>query len=289
LSSNDPNFGGWSSIKLDRSGRLFAISDKGMWLSAKIVTDEKTGAFRGLAELNMALMRDLEGDPLDGKVMGDAEGLAILPDGRFAVSFEQRHRIWLYDIAGKGPTAAALGAVPIDDADQSLGSNEGLEALAATADGDLIGGAEERPASDKGFNAFRFKVPTAGKKRETIEAPRGRAVTAPGYSFVDLDRLPDGDFVGLERSYFPVIGTKIGIRRYAAAGLAQPAPDLKGDLLAQFVPPLNLDNFEGITAQALPSGAIRLYIMSDDNFSASQKTLIYAFDIPAPAPTPSKE
>ena len=42
--------------------------------------------------------------------------------------------------------------------------------------------------------------------------------------------------------------------------------------------PLTVDNFEGVDFVPRPGGAYRVYILSDDNFSASQRTLLLAFD-----------
>ena len=42
--------------------------------------------------------------------------------------------------------------------------------------------------------------------------------------------------------------------------------------------PLLVDNFEGIAAEATETG-LRVWIVSDDNFSARQRTLLYVFDI----------
>ena len=41
----------------------------------------------------------------------------------------------------------------------------------------------------------------------------------------------------------------------------------------------NIDNFEGIAAKELPDGRVRLYVISDDNFSLSQRTLLFVFDV----------
>jgi hypothetical protein len=277
LKSPDPSFGGWSSIKIAPDGRLLAVSDKGMWLGAKIETDRK-GVFKGLRDARMALMRDLKADPLDGKVAGDAESLTFLADGRAAVSFEQDHRIWIYDLAKNGPAGAALPGPSAKPIEAGLGSNEGLEALTVTADGDLLAGAEQ--PGKNGRNLFRIKLDA----KSEADYARGNAQISQGYGLVDLDRLPGGDFIALERFYFPIIGNKITVRRLGADGLTTDPIDLKGAVLAHFEKPALIDNFEGLAIAPLPDGAVRLYIMSDDNFSANQKTLIFAFDLPAPKP-----
>jgi hypothetical protein len=49
-----------------------------------------------------------------------------------------------------------------------------------------------------------------------------------------------------------------------------------GDLVLER--PLTVDNFEGVAAQARPDGRVRFYLISDDNFSGKQRTLLLAFD-----------
>ena len=51
------------------------------------------------------------------------------------------------------------------------------------------------------------------------------------------------------------------------------------ELLAEIAAPLAVDNFEGVAAVRAPDGGVRLYIVSDDNFSPRQRTLLLAFDI----------
>jgi hypothetical protein len=43
-------------------------------------------------------------------------------------------------------------------------------------------------------------------------------------------------------------------------------------------PPLTVDNFEGMTAVIDAAGGIRFYLVSDDNASSTQRTLLLAFD-----------
>ena len=55
-------------------------------------------------------------------------------------------------------------------------------------------------------------------------------------------------------------------------------------LAPPLAPPLSLDNFEAISATRGPDGGLRLYILSDDNFSALQRTLIMQFTLPESKP-----
>jgi hypothetical protein len=52
--------------------------------------------------------------------------------------------------------------------------------------------------------------------------------------------------------------------------------------LAAMNPLVTMDNFEGVAARRMPDGRVRLYIVSDDNFSASQRTLLMIFEVADP-------
>jgi hypothetical protein len=47
---------------------------------------------------------------------------------------------------------------------------------------------------------------------------------------------------------------------------------------------LNIDNMEGIAAHRAASGETILTLISDDNFSLLQRTLLMQFALPRPAP-----
>jgi hypothetical protein len=86
--------------------------------------------------------------------------------------------------------------------------------------------------------------------------------------------------VALERFYAPVIGARARIKRFSEAALQAGGDALQGvELLAQIAPPRPVDNFEAIATTRMPNGDTRIYILSDDNYSPRQRTLLYAFDI----------
>jgi hypothetical protein len=60
--------------------------------------------------------------------------------------------------------------------------------------------------------------------------------------------------------------------------LIRPGSALGGRLVAEFAPPLLLDNYEGIAAVRDRSGEVHVYLASDDNFDrAQQRTLLLEF------------
>ena len=95
LSSKDKRFGGLSGLSIGIDGRLYAISDNGYWLSAKMVRNKKTDALINLLDWQIAPLLTPSGTPV-GDNLRDAEALTRAEDGSFLVAFEGVHRIWRY-------------------------------------------------------------------------------------------------------------------------------------------------------------------------------------------------
>lgn len=268
LRSTDPAFGGLSGMEVLEDGRLIAVSDNGAWFDAQLVLDD-TGALVGLNGMRTALMRDGSGAAFGSKEEGDSEALAQLQDGRFAVAFEQRQAIFLYDMNRDGPFGAATPGPPLAGV-RALPSNVGLEAMTTLADGDLLVGAEGGGAGD---TPLWRSSPQTGEEI----ASQVRYRPALGFSLTSLDRLPNSDLVALERFFAPVVGPRARITRFREDALA--GGIIEAEELARLAPPMALDNFEAIAATLMPDGSTRLYILSDDNFSSRQRTLLMAFDL----------
>ncbi|MGD9814656.1 MAG: esterase-like activity of phytase family protein [Hyphomonadaceae bacterium] len=271
LRGDDAAFGGLSGLEVLDDGRLIAISDNGDWFEGRLALDA-SGALVGVENMRTAMMRDENGDIFPNKRAGDSEGLTQLIDGRFAVSFEQTQTIRIYNLNRDGPFGVAqLG--PVLDRVARLPRNAGLEALATTSEGDLVIGAE-------GGDRATTPLWRASLSEPGPVAPLTGYPTAPGFSLTSLDRTPAGAFVALERFYAPVIGARARITLFAAEALDTRAATLEHvQELAMLGPPLALDNFEGIAATLMPDGTTRIYIVSDNNFSARQRTLLLAFDV----------
>jgi hypothetical protein len=222
--------------------------------------------------MRTAFLRDEDGVEFASKDTGDSEALTQLPDGRFAVSFEQTHLVRIYDLNRDGPFGAAQMGPRLDGV-RRLPDNSSLEALSAAADGALLVGAE-------GGDGETTTLWVAPLDAAAPVAPRIGYPPRRGFSLTALDRLPAGGFVALERFYAPVIGPRARITRFPEASLnarGEALPEVEE--LALLAPPLELDNFEGIAAVRTPAGATRIYILSDNNFSSRQRTLLYAFDV----------
>jgi len=262
IDSPDQDFGGLSDFAIQPSGDFVSVSDAGFLVRGRLTLNE-AGAPSGVAALEIAPMRDENGALYPSKEDADAEGLALQPDGMLAVSFEQTQTIRFFNL--NDPSAPSTAGPALETA-SSLPSNGGLEALAPMSDGRLLVGAED---------TGELWIATPGA---TAPAPRIAQINLPlGYGLVELDPLPNGDFIALLRFYAPVIGTRIKVWRLDGAGLAQSRAVVTE--LAHLQGPLALDNFEGVSVVPTETGA-RLYIVSDDNYNTRQRTLIYAFELP---------
>ncbi len=277
LQSHDGGFGGWSDLKVFDDNHVIAESDTGEWLSMNLQLDAN-GTLTGVSEPRIALMRDEHGLPFETKDSGDAEDLAELPDGRMAVSFEQTQTIRIYDLNRDGPFGTAVPGPPLAGTEH-LPPNVGLEGLAAMPDGSLMVGSEN---NDHG-SSLVWRVPLDAT---TPVAPIAHYPLQIGFGISSMDRMPDSRIVVLERFYAPVIGTRIRVSTFDPDSIGG-GRLINKTQLALLEAPLSLDNFEGVSAVRRPDGGIRLYLITDDNFSAHQRTLLYAFDVDdgaAPAP-----
>lgn len=244
---------GLSDLEVRPDGRMVAITDDGDIVRARIVLDA-AGRVAGLAGATLRPLVDTEGQPLSGrKIEADAEGLAIRPNGDLMVSFERKHRIWLYPAGGGPPRAAPSPNAPFPD-------NDGMEALALDpttgADAYIVGREDTRETWTCRLSGGCVPGPRAGGD-------------LPG-SLVSARPLPGGRWVYLLRDFNVVQGARIWIVITDRAG----AP-LDVHAIAR---PATVDNFEGVSPVVRKDGTIRLYILSDDNFSPSQRTLLMALD-----------
>lgn len=266
LAASAEGFGGLSDLLLEPDGiGLAAISDAGRWLTAEIVYNAD-GDLAGLDAARLGSLHDTAGRLLSVSIKKrqDAEALARLPDGSLVVAFERAHRLRRF-AAGLG------GATEVFDAPPGLAEaspNAGIEALVTLADGRLLAFAEG--GRDDGTPAW-LRDPDGTWHDLTLRPgglfrPTGAAL------------LPDGDVLLLERRFTLLGGLGARIGRIAAATI-RPGATLEAEILADFAPPLTLDNFEGIAAHRAADGTTRVTLLSDDNFNVLQRTLIVQFEL----------
>jgi hypothetical protein len=261
LVSRDPRFGGLSGLEVLPDGRLLAVSDTGCWTSFRPVLDAH-GRLADAVDGDLEPLRDAQGHPLDNKWLSDAEAVRREASGGFLVSFERRHRVLRYAAPGG---AGAVVPTPPDLNGQP--ENGGIEAMAAWPDGRLLLISEQARTEDGDLKAWlrvdgrwhALSYPLAGEGLPT-----------------DAAALPSGDLVVLERRFGMLTPLGARVMRVPLAHVV-PGGKLHGETLAQWEAPLSIDNMEGIAVQPAPGGGILLWLVSDDNFRRSQRTLLLLF------------
>jgi hypothetical protein len=245
-----------------------AVSDNAYWFRAELLYDER-GDLAGIDGAVMASMRDLAGNMLNGKE-GDAEGLTAevpgKPDGAVFVSFEGNARIWRYDLAN-GLTAKPDN-VPIGEWVLSLPSNGGMEALTRLPSGDLLVLSEYGASQPGGF--IGALEGSSSRILSVVERPPFRVTSAA---------FDTSSVFLLERRFSMMGGTGMGIRRIPLDTVA-PGARLDGEIILDLsLQDANIDNMEGIAVRRGARGETLLYLISDDNGSALQRTLLLMFEL----------
>jgi hypothetical protein len=242
---------GLSDMEMSADGKLIAISDEGDLLSARLISDAN-GRPTGLADATLTVLTGPDGKPLQGKLEADAEGMALLPNGDLLVSFERNNRILLYPAKGGAPRI-----VPSPGA--NFPENGGMEALTATP---AAGPGVYVTAGEDSGETWTCKLSGDCVQGPTIAKPAEFGVVA-------ARPLPGGRMAWLLRAWDPVRGSRNTLVIHDAGGeIAR----------MEMARPLTVDNYEGLAAIPAKDGSVRFYLLSDDNFQSSQRTLLLAFD-----------
>ena len=262
VTSPDRRFGGYSGLEAIPGGRLAAVSDTGHWLVFRPILDAD-GRLSGVGGGEIEPLKDERARTFAGKRLSDAEALRRDPaQGGFLVSFEREHRVLRYRMIG-GP------GIPISVPDDFAGqpANGGAEAMAVWPDGRVLLISEQAANGEGDHKAWLLQ----GNTWHAL----GYAVGGE-YLPVDAAALPDGDLLVLERRYGVL--TPPGARLLRVPGArVKPGGRLYGEAIAEWGAPLSVDNMEGLAVARGPGGAVLLWLISDDNKSPVQRTLLMLF------------
>jgi hypothetical protein len=271
LTSAFRGFGGLSALRLDPKGeRFISLSDQGSWFTGRIVYNGREMV--GLADVEAAPMLGSDGRPITARGWFDSESLAF--DGAVAyVGLERVNQVLRFDFA-KGFTRARGEVVAMPPAVKKLPFNKGLEALVFVPRGQPLAGTlialSERGLDAQGnLVAFLVGGPMSGQfsVRRTNN-----------FDISDAVLLPSGDLLILERKFSWFTGIGIRIRRIPISSIA-PGAVIDGPAIFNADLGLEVDNMEGIDAFTTPEGDTVLTMVSDDNFSPLQRTLLLQFTL----------
>jgi hypothetical protein len=271
LRSNHPGFGGISSIRMRDDGKSFiGVTDVGDWVTG-VIRREKG---KPIALDNVSIEPILLTDGKRARDVGlwDVESLAL--DGkRAAIGIERRHSVLTFEMMD-GKIKNAGKVIPVPDFVQAWPGNRGIEALGflpkdSIYAGRLIGFSERSTDAtdlseafvmrDDGTEPFRFQI----RRRD-------------GFDVTDLDFMPNGDLILLERFFSPIRGVGMRLRRIKTATIL-PNAVLEPEILLTADNSFAIDNMEGLSIHQGEPGETLFTLVSDNNFSIVQRNLLLQF------------
>lgn len=259
LRSADARFGGFSGLLLDRD-RLLLLSDRG-WLWSVERGPRAAPPFRSGSWQVRALR--VEGRP------PDAEELARSSDGRILIALEGRHALaQLPRVESANGRALELEPRPLPAPLARLPANRGIEALAGLPGDTVLAIAEHGPGD---LHPAALLAPGGPRFLAYRSAP-GFAPTGAAWH--------EGWLYVVERRLSALSGFTA---RLTATPVGDPAdlPDPIEPLveLARLGGSPTADNIEAVAVETVePGGPVRLWLVSDDNYSPLQRTVLLTLE-----------
>jgi hypothetical protein len=274
LRASERRFGGISAIRVASDGAHFiAASDRGWWFRGRLVYEGTRPT--GIADAEMAPILSADGLPLASRGWYDTESIAE-DNGALYVSIERVHQIVRFNY-GKDGLLAHGRPIAVPPAFRKLPSNRGIEALVFVPKGLPLAGTLIA-FSERGFDgaadldAFLIGGPSPG----------GFAVKrSSNYDISDAALLPGGDILLLERKFSWTSGLAVRLRRIPLAEI-KPGALTDGAVLFEADLGYEIDNMEGLSVHRSAAGETVLTLISDDNFSLFQRTLLLQFTLTEP-------
>ncbi|KQY97385.1 hypothetical protein ASD45_22185 [Pseudolabrys sp. Root1462] len=273
LTSDFAAFGGISGLHVDADGaHILAVTDNGSWLKARMVY--RDGRLDGLADAEMAPLLGENGKPLAMQRAYDSESLAQIGDA-FYVGIERIERIERF--AARGGFAARGNAIATPPDFKSFKFNKSLECLASPPPGQPYAGkliAVTEESLDEAGNHRSFVLDPAA--RNAAGTLRFTVKRSDDFDISDCTILPPGDLLLLERSYSPLRGVAMRIRRVPVTDIKEGAV-VDGPVLIKADLGYQIDNMEGVAVTRNAAGETIITLVSDDNFSAIQRNIMLQF------------
>jgi hypothetical protein len=271
LTSSYREFGGLSAIRLASDGAHFiSLSDHGRWFQGRLIYEGSRPV--AILDAVMAPILGPDGQALAAHGWGDTESIAD-DGGTLYVGIETVNRIVQFDY-GKDGLRALGHPILVPPGIRTLPRNLGLEALVFVPRNQPMGGTliaiSERGLDEAGnLRAFLIGGPAPG----TFTIKR-----IERFDISDAALLPSGDLLILERSLSWPEGLLVQIRRIRIGDIT-PGAVLDGPVIFEADLRFEIDNMEGLAVHQTPAGEIVLTLISDDNFSALQRTELLQFTL----------
>lgn len=277
LASDHPFFGGFSGLvhigKPVGSDKdlLLLGSDRGLVMRLPLSEHDPRAQSAKLA----AYWRGFDADP----PLIDLEALAYDPaDGTLWAAYEGANTI-LRQRGDARKQSSFEWREPGSMSDWRW--NSGPETMVRLRDGRFLVIAEGRGRPDGGGPRSHPGLLFASDPVEPQSPLEFRFAAPPEYAPVDATALPDGRVLILLRR----VRWGVPVRFDAAIAIADPSKIeagevWSGEIIAPLAGPLLAENFEGIAYARDRREAGSIFIVSDDNFSAFQQTLLVRLEWP---------
>ncbi|WP_417687688.1 esterase-like activity of phytase family protein [Roseibium sp.] len=273
LLSTNRDVGGLSALlSLEAGGEILAVTDNGLWFAASVEQNDD-GVPTGIADARLAPLLDTKGKPLRDGWRHDTEALAIDRDS-ILVSAEQYNGIFRFPWPLVTGTERMIEELEVSEDIKSLRGSKGLEAMAIAPAGSPLAGtllaiAERGAEGDVNIPGFLLK----DGRQDTFTVVR-----SDRYDVTDAAFLSRGDLLILERRFNlrDLVGMRL--RRFKAENIT-PGAMLTGDVLMEADYGYQIDNMEGVAIHEGQNGETILTLLSDNNRSILQRTLLLRFKL----------
>jgi len=269
LTSSYKDFGGVSALRLFPDGASFiSLTDKGRWLRGRITYQR--GRPAGIEDAEMTPILGPDGRPLAARGWYDTESIAV-DGGTLYVGIERVNRIVRFDYARYGLLARGQ-PIALPPGISALPNNKGLECLTFVTKpspkaGTLIAISERGLDGAGNIRGFLIGGPASGEFS---------VARHDDFDISDCATLPDGDLVLLERRFTWTSGVAIRLRRVPIATLA-PGATVDGPEIMSADMGYQIDNLEGLSISRTSNGDVLFTMISDNNFSPLQRTILLQF------------
>lgn len=272
LRSNNSDFGGISALSALGDNRFLAVSDAGTLIGFTLANGKMERSF-------IAALPGAQGEQLDFRDR-DSEGMAYdASSGHIWISYEARHAV-----RRLSPSLGRVDGVTRLPFTKDWRANGGVEAIARLNDGRFVLFSETHQRADGSNSAYIY----SGDPVEQGVRYTSFGYRAPkGYRPTDATVLPDGRLLILNR--------RIAFPQGFSAKLAvlDPTEIQSGEVatpkvIARIAPPLLVDNMEGLSVTQ-ENGRLIVWMASDNNFTALQRTILMKFALSLPNKKPEAE
>lgn len=276
MNGGTDTFGGLSGLGfVGADGELVMVSDRGRFVSGQLIYDEQQRPL-GIVGVSIDPIQNTKGAALPRAYTRDAEALSVIVREGVAaavrVGFENLTRVADFRLVDGRPVGPARD-VDIPGWLSETRTNQTLEAVCVAPPASPVAGSTvlltEGIIDDDGLHSAWL----LGRNDKGPLSYR----SSEGMNPTDCAFLPNGDLLVLERG-LALLSFNMKLKRIAAADV-KPGAHLEGELLLEAAGS-DIDNMEAVAVHQAPDGSTRIAIVSDNNFSDWERSLLLEFSLP---------